>query len=953
MSQEQWPRVKEIFHAALKHDPDARPLFLEQACAADAALRTEVESLLASDAEALPWLDRPVFEAAAGMLVSCPSEGPGRWRIGPYEMIRELGRGGMGTVYLAERADHEFQQHVAVKLLKRGMDSEDILRRFRQERQILASLDHPYIARLLDGGMTPDGLPYFIMEYIEGQPIDAYCDRQNLSTSARLELFRSVCSAVRYAHRHLVVHCDLKPSNILVTSSGVPKLLDFGVAKLLGSEHVPRLSAATMPGVHLMTPEYASPEQVQGERITTASDVYSLGILLYRLLARQPPYRLESFVPREIERVICEDQPVPPSLAIDQQLRSDTDRRVSDRSEPLRAARAGRLRELRRRLGGDLDNIVLMAMRKDPGRRYRSVEQLSEDLRRHLEGLPVIACKDTWHYRARKFVRRNRVGVVAAGLVALSLTAGIVATVWQAREAGIQRQKAGVQQVAAEQVADFLERLFREADPFGTRGESVTVRELLDEGAKQIDQGLGDQPEVRARMLDTIGVAYLNLGLYGEALPLLEAALENRRRVLGAEAPEVAESLHNLGWLRYRKGDLRAAEPVIREALALRRRVLGAEAPEVAESLDVLGTLLRAKGDYAASEPLLREALALRRRAPSAETLEVAESLSRLALLRREMGEYREAEALYREALALHREQGGQHPKVAVVLHNLGGLLRLKGEYDEAERYLRKALARYRELLGEDHPYVARGLNTLAVVLKNKGSHAAAERVYRQVLELQRRALGAEHPDVARTLNNLAAVLYARGDRAAAEKLSVEALQMYRRVLGDRHPELANPLHHLGVSRYAAGDADAAESYLKEALALRRELLGAEHPSVAISLLSLGQVLIRQGRPEQAEALLRESLAIRERKLAVDHWSIANTRSILGGCLTALRRYPEAEPQLLDGLRHLRARWGDGHKVTQEALDRVVALYRAWDRPAQAERYLSLAPAVAGTSPSE
>ena len=559
MSQERWQRAKEIFHEALERDPEERRVFLAEACAGDGSLRSQVESLLASDAERLPWLDAPVFEAAAEMLTSDPGEGLARQRIGPYELIREIGRGGMGAVYLAKRADDEFQQQVAVKLLKRGMDSDDILRRFRQERQILASLDHPHIARLLDGGVTADGAPYFIMEHIEGVPLAAYCDQHRLGVPDRLGLFRAVCSAVHYAHGHLVVHCDLKPGNILVTVGGVPKLLDFGVAKLLGSEHVPRLTATTAPGLNLMTPEYASPEQVRGERVTTASDVYSLGVVLYELLTGQPPYRFESRTPREIERIICEDEPVSPSTAVREQAR--TGRRTVGR--PAGDARAGTLRELRRDLAGDLDNIVLMAMHKDPGRRYGSVEQLSEDLRRHLESLPVIARKDTWRYRAGKFIRRHRVATSAAALVALSLMAGIVATTWQAREARAQREKARVQQVAAEQVADFLARLLREADPFGAKGETVTVRHLLDEGAKQIDRGLRDQPEVRARMMDTIGVAYVNLGLYGEALPLLEGALEIRRRLLAEEAPEVAESLNNLGWLLRKKGDVKAAEPLI------------------------------------------------------------------------------------------------------------------------------------------------------------------------------------------------------------------------------------------------------------------------------------------------------------------------------------------------------------------------------------------------------
>jgi serine/threonine-protein kinase len=922
MRQSRWRRVKEVFHGALEREAGERPAFLDRACAGDGMLRCEVESLLAAEDRPLPWLDGPVFEVAADMLARDPAAPLAGRRLGPWKLLREIGSGGMGTVYLAERADRAFEQQVAVKLLKRGMDSDDILRRFRQERQILASLDHPNIARLLDGGVTADGASYFVMEHIEGVPIDDYCRRNRLPVEERLELFATVCAAVHSAHRSLVVHCDLKPSNILVTSAGAPKLLDFGIAKLLGSEHVPLLTATALTRPQMLTPEYASPEHLRGERITTASDVYSLGVLLYALLTGRLPYRFASRAPGEIERVVCEDEPPKPSTAVAE----DTDR--------------GRERDLRRRLAGDLDTIVLRAMDKDPVRRYGSVEQLAEDLRRHRDGRPVIARKDTWLYRAGKFVKRHRVGTLAAALVAISLLAGIVATSWQAREARAQREKARLQQQAAEQVAGLLAGLLHEADPFGLSGEALTVRELLDQGARQIEGALADQPQVRARMMDTIGVAYMNLGIYDRALPLLDEALASRRRVLGEEAPEVAESLAHLGSLWYEKGDLEAAAPLLRQALSMRSELLGERSPEVAESLDHLGSLLRDAGDYSGAEPLVREALALRRELLGEEAPEVATSLHNLALLLLKTGEYPEAEDFYRRALELNRRLFGQrHPKVATNLHNLGGVLRLRGEYEDSERCLREALALHRELLGDEHPYAAAVLNTLAVLLKDKGDHPAAERTYREVLDLQRRQLGAEHPAVARTVSNLAASLAGRGEHAAAEPLYREALDLYRRVLGDRHPEVANTLNHLGVLHYDRGDAGGAVSYLRQALELRRELLGPEHPSVAISLLDLGRVLTDRGDLEEAEPLLREGLRIREQKLAADHWRTANARSLLGACLTALGRYREAEPLLLDGYRTLAAQRGADHPQTSAALDRVVALYEAWGRTAQAERY--------------
>ena len=399
---ERWARVKELFEAAVDLDPNQRAAFLEKECGGDEALRSEIESLLKSDEQTGGFIEQPAFAIPRDLFPDNVEEPFVGRQFGAYQVIREIGRGGLGAVYLAARADDEYRKQVAIKVIRRGLDTDDIIRRFRNERQILAQLDHPNIARLIDGGTTDDGLPYFVMEYVNGEPINAYCDANALPTTERLTLFRKVCAAVTYAHQNLVIHRDLKPSNILVTQEGEPKLLDFGIAKLLGTGD--ELFTQTIPALRVMTPEYASPEQVKGEKITTTSDVYSLGVLLYELLTGQRPYRLKTRTPEEIARAITEQEPERPSTAV---TRADP----GSLQSPIRNSKS---------LRGDLDNIVLMAMRKEPARRYSSVGQFSEDIRRHLEGLPVVARKDTVRYRSEKFVKRHKVGVAAAALIGLS-----------------------------------------------------------------------------------------------------------------------------------------------------------------------------------------------------------------------------------------------------------------------------------------------------------------------------------------------------------------------------------------------------------------------------------------------------------------------------------------------------------------------------------------------------
>ncbi len=592
MNPARWQQVKQLFHQAAEHQPATRAIYLDEICAEDEELRRELESLLASHDEAPDFIEVPAFEAGAGG--SRPDDRDGfavGMRIGAYKITGKIGHGGMGTVYRAVRDDDEYQKHVAIKLIKRGMDTDFILRRFRHERQILSNLDHPNITRLIDGGTTPDGLPYFVMDYIEGEPLDKYCDARRLSTVERLKLFRTVCAAVHYAHQNLVVHRDLKPSNILVTAEGVPKLLDFGIAKILNTDSP--APDATATALRLMTPEYASPEQVRGEMVSTSSDVYSLGVVLYELLTGHRPYQLKSRLPSDLAQVICAQQPERPSAAVsrsEEAPETDENRASTLTPESVSGTRDGVPVKLRRSLRGDIDNIVLMAMRKEPQRRYASVAQFSEDIRRHLEGLPVKARKDTFSYRSSKFIKRNKVGVAAAALVLLTLIGGLIATAWQARVARAERARAERRFNDVRKLARSV--LFDYHDAIATLPGSTPVRERLVKDALEylddLSQEVGDDRSLQRELAnayikvgDVQGTPYeSNLGDTAGALQSFRKAATILERLAIVEPQNAAMqqdlslAYQRLGATQTRAGDLKGSLESQQRAAAICDKLL-------------------------------------------------------------------------------------------------------------------------------------------------------------------------------------------------------------------------------------------------------------------------------------------------------------------------------------------------------------------------------------------
>jgi len=757
---ESWQRIEELYLAALEHAPEARSAWLTQACPDNDALRHEVESLLAADGRAGDFLERRVSEQFS---VSFPKLFPGfglGHQIGSYRLVREIGQGGMGAVYMAERTDGEFHQRVAIKLVRQGFESDFLLRRFRHEREILARLEHPNIARLLDGGTTPEGVPYLAMEFVEGQPIDEYCRQRQLSLPARLELFRTVCAAVQYAHQTFVIHRDLKPGNILVTADGTPKLLDFGIAKLLDPENA--LGKSTLTQQLPMTPEYASPEQADGSLITTASDVYSLGVILYQLLTGQRPYEFRNRSAKEVTEVICQHEPANPSDAVRHAHADETG--------------AGSPNKLRRALVGDLDNIVRKALRKEPEARYQSVEQLAEDVRRHLEGLPVKAREGTLVYRTSKFVKRHTVALAALLVFLLLLVGFSVNRSQQTARIARERDK-------AEQVAAFLINLFQVSDPNEAKGNQITAREILDKGADKITAELHNQPEVQAALMHTMGQVFYNLGLDDRAIPLFEKALNIRQQVLGKLNLETADTRSSLALALARKRDSSSvAEPLLREALEVQRKLLGQEHQHIATTMSTLASLLTKKQEFEAAELMHKEALAMRRKLLGNDHPDVTESLNLLAEVYHAKNDLTGIESVCREVLARRRKEHGNTPHLNLAggLNDLAWLLKEKKNYAESEALFRECIEVLKKLYPDGHPHVAYTITGLGLLLTETGNASAGEPFLREALEILRRFLPPHAWDIAMGESNLGFCLTTQRRFTEAEQLLLNSLPRIR-----------------------------------------------------------------------------------------------------------------------------------------------------------------------------
>ncbi len=853
MSEPYSDRAYELFMAASELPEDARDAWLTDSCGDDSKLRREIETLLKASPESEDYFSQLAERLGMGSLFEPAEALPHPESIGPYRLTRQIGRGGMGAVYLAERADRQFEKRVAVKTLPTGMVGDQVRQRFLAERQILARLLHPGIARLLDGGVTRSGTPYFVMDYIEGDPIDVHCDEQQLDIDARLDLFQQVCEAVQYAHRNLVVHRDLKPGNILVTREGEARLLDFGIAKLV-DEQAPDASL-TQTGRAPMTLAYASPELIRGEPVTTACDVYALGVLLYRLLTGHPPYDLQGQPESRIRETICESEPPPASRVVLQDVvipgrRGRDGERVSAAS--LASNRGSKPPALESRLRGDLDTILAKALRKEPEDRYSSVESLLEDIRRHRTGLPVLARPPSIGYRAGKFLRRHRTAVTAAAAAFLALAMVAILSVHNARTSAEQGRLIALERDKAEQIKDFLLSMFELSGPNQTKGDSVTARELLDQAAGRIRSELDDQPERQAALYQAIGQVYSELSLFDQAMPLLDEALRLHRES-GAESEGFAETLMLKAEIVEIAGDYEAAAELAMEVLQLRRR-LGDEIPTASALLQV-GRIAHKRGQSEIAEAHYRQALAVQSRILDPDDPQLAHSLSYLGSLLEQRGELEEAEVMQQEALAIRRAAyGEEHIVLIESLHNLSAVFIKQKRYEEAQALLESALGISMKLLPEGSSGRMFLYNSLGTVFHRARDLENSAANYRRAMEVGLEYFGESHPNVAIAAGNLGGVLVALERYDEAESLLGRAIDALARQV-PTHTFLPGMRLNRGICLLKSARYDEAEILLVESHRALEALLGKNHGHTRKALASLDELYSATGKTARAAAL--------------------------------------------------------------------------------------------------
>ncbi len=975
---DRWQRLEALFEQALAQPADERAAWIANAASDDDALREELEQLLAADSG-----DSDIDIAVAGAahrLLRKPSGSQetslqGR-RFGPYRIVRELGRGGMGRVYLAERDDAQYAGQVAIKLLP-STASAGLQERFRTERQVQADLQHPGIARLLDAGTSEEGEAYLVLEYVDGKPIDVYCREHRLSVTARLQLVAELCDAVQFAHRNLVVHRDIKPSNVLVTADGAPKLLDFGIAKLIDPDRANALALhQTAELSRILTLEAASPEQLRGEPATTATDVYALGALLYRLLTGRGAHAAEATDPVTLSRAILVSEPQRPSLAVLAPLPGDRD--AGDRADNEQRADSGnacalaesnedaihlaaQLRttpeKLSRALRGDLDTILLKALRKEPSRRYASAAELADDLGRHLQRRPVLARGDSASYLLRRFLARHSKAVATTAIAVVAMI-GLVG--FYTAELANERDRAQREAQRAEAVSVFLTDLFEGATPERNLGELVSARELLDLGAARIEQELASEPAVQAELMRVIGSAYAALGLVDPATDLLEQALAVRENLGGPADILLGDVLYALGNLRASQGRYEEGEELLSRTLATRLALRGDVHHDIVTTHLGFAALHEGQLAFDEAQTHVEAAAAVLAALPSPDPELVISTRLWQAHLDRRRGRLDQSIAGYREAVALRTETfGADYPATLSNRSSLAQALTDAARFGEAEEIHRGVLEARRRVLPEGHPAVAITLSSLATVLKLQGRSAEAEPLEAEALAIQRAAHRDDHPQIAVALNNLANLRHDLNDLDGAFALHQESLAMNRRLNGDDHPILAhnytnlaalefergnytqalalyrrtlalvrvgygdeNPftshtMHGIGNTLLRLDRFEESETTFREALALSSRSPGPEHPQTANLQRDLGIALARQGRCDDAEDLLRHALRLLDESMPEDPWPVALTRASLGGCLVELGQHEDGEPLLRTGYERLVELRGAEHALAR------------------------------------
>lgn len=909
----QWQQVECLFHEALTKSPEKRGAFVAAACGDNESLRLELESMLAADGGADGMLDRPL--PVADIRTDATPMAVGQI-VGPWRILSELGRGGMGIVYLAERADGTYEQQVALKVIRGGLFAADMEPHFVRERRILGRLQHPNIARLIDAGATGDGLPFLVMELVHGEPITNWCRNNKRDLNKRLQLMLQVCDALQHAHRNLVVHRDLKPGNILVTDAGHVRLLDFGVARLLSGPGDDRQMLTRAGFIH-MTPVYAAPEQISGDAITTATDIFALGAVLYELLTDCQPRRNIS------------------GSAVDMLHALEQAISLPSKAPNLPANR-------RSRIQGDLDAIVGKATAPDPARRYSSVNDLAEDIRRYLSHEPVMARPESIAYRVGKFVRRHRAGVAAMTVIVIAIGSGIAATVWQADEAAAQARK-------AEAVKEFVLSLFAGVDPAEALGEELTARQLVDTGAARIQSELVGEPVVRAEILTFLADMYDKMDQDDRAIELIDEALglnlpeisieyarallvrgrilvgrsedvegvsslERALAVLEGHAADLdrAEAMDVISIATTRQGDLDRSLQLTQAAMGLRIAELGEDHPEVATSYNNLGVLARSKGDYAAARLYHEKALDIRSRVLPEIHPQIGLSLNNLGALEYAEGNFSRAAEFFERSLALNTQvNGAAHHDTIASLNNYGFMKLRLGELDEAQEAL---LAVYQYWIDQgkaEHPNALVTRINLATVQRAAGEVEGALAEYRELEQLLTAALGTEHPFIAATLHHQARCLLDLGRVADAGELIAQALVIRDRTLGPDHPDTADLIRDQGLLALIVGDFQMARAKTARALEMQRNKLPDTHPSLSVGTIQLGRVALAEGKIEEALALQRDALARLVAIFPPDNVELADAYFEFGRTLLADGATVDAAAHMETARAALTARYGE------------------------------------------
>jgi eukaryotic-like serine/threonine-protein kinase len=914
MTPETWKQVKALLESALDLAPAQRADFLNQE-GPDEAVRREVEKLLENHEQAGNFLSNAVMNPRVALPRELPENGPGGHfasagsdagtssaaarlgqALGNYRILSKLGEGGMGQVWLAEQTA-PLRRQVALKLIRVGMYDESVLLRFESERQSLATMNHPSIAKVFDAGTTPDGQPYFAMEYVPGLPITHYCDGKRLKISERLQLFVQVCEGVQHAHQKAIMHRDLKPANILVEEvdgKATPRIIDFGLAKAV-TPAAPGEGLLTQVGAFVGTPGYMSPEQVNPDLhdIDTRTDVYSLGVVLYELLTGFLPFDTKRDDQRFADkfRQLREEDPPPPSTKVRADRESSTTRAEERSTDP---------KQLVSLLRGDLDWITMKVLERDRARRYGTPSELAADIRRYLLHEPVTVRPASSAYKLRKYVRRHRFGVAVGAALALLLAGFAVMQALQLRRITRERDRAN-------RITDFMVGMFKVSDPNEARGTKITAREILDKASNDIEAGLAKDVEVQSQFMQVMAQTYINLGLFARAHGLVDRALENRRRALGPNNRKTLESMTQLGWILDREGHDLEAEKLIRETLELQRRVLGPEDPLTLETTDNLGIILEKQGHYVEEEKLERELVAIRTRKLGPEHPQTLRSMLNLADALHGESHLPESEKQFRQLLVIERRLWGSgHPSMLATMHNLANVLQEQGRYDEAEALYRETLETEQRVLGPEHPDTASTMTTLAnTIIYGQGRSSEAEVLYRKALEVAQRTLGPEHPYTTGAEEGLANVVASQGHYAEAEKLHRKILAIRMRLLGPDHADTLLSQFNLGDVLFREGRLPEADKLFRETLKSQTRVLGVENPDTLASKAFLARILIKEGNLREAEELARQAYEVQLRVLGPQHADTLSSLQYLGNALVNSHRYDEAKKLFADTIEKI------------------------------------------------